>query len=100
MSRCFRICSQESLQKDPALRAAVNDELVQHSWLKAFRFSFFCIIAVLVLRFFVFFLLIIVGERRPMLYTLTGTIGEAHFYFFVAIMSCIGSFLRFSRERS
>ena len=43
---------RRSLQKDPALRAAVDDERVQQSWLKAFRFAFFCLIGLFILTVF------------------------------------------------
>jgi hypothetical protein len=96
---------KRGLQKDPALRAAVNDELVQQSWLKAFRFAFFCLTALFVLHIFVSLLLAFAlryfDKGNVELIMATSSIfGTAYFYFFVAIMSCIGSFLRFSRERS
>lgn len=96
---------KKSLQKDPALRAAVNDELVQQSWLKAFRFAFFCLIAVFVLHIFATPLHIFAARyyyrgNLGMVMALESIFASAHFYLFVAVMSCIGSFLHFSRERS
>jgi len=96
---------KRSLQKDPALRAAVNDELVQQSWLKAFRFAFFCLIALFVLHIFayiprIFLARYMAAENFGMVNTLIGTFSTAHFCLFVGTMSCIGSFLHLSRERS
>jgi len=95
---------KRSLQKDPVLRAAVNDELVEQSWLKAFRFSFFCFIALLVLNIFgfigqIFLVRSVTPEKYGRISAFTGIFSSSFFYLFVAIMSCIGSFLRFSRER-
>jgi hypothetical protein len=83
-----------SLQRDPALRAAVNDELVQQSWFKAYRFSFFALIIL-------FAALQVIGTiatltRIRELIFVTGTIHTLYFY--VAIMSCLGSFLYYTRE--
>jgi O-antigen/teichoic acid export membrane protein len=96
---------KRGLQRDPALRAAVNDEFVQQSWLKAFRFAFFCLIALFVLNFFGFFTnIFLIRSMGPKDYgrvaVFISIFSAAHFYLFVAVMSCIGSFLRFSRERS
>lgn len=96
---------KRSLQKDPALRDAVNDELVQQSWLKAFRFAFFCLIALFILSVFKFFMQIFLirfmtAEDYGKVHALLGIFSTSHFYVFAAVMSCIGSFLHFSRERS
>lgn len=96
---------KRGLQKDPALRAAVNDELIQQSWLRAFRFAFFCLIALFVLGILELFPQIFMARSMTpgdfgRVNALLSIFTTPHFYFFVAIMSCIGSFLRFSRERS
>lgn len=95
---------KRSLQKDLVLRAAVNDGLVEQSWLKAFRFSFFCLIALFVLNIIGFIARIFLArsvtpEEFGRVSAFTGIFSSSFFYLFVAIMSCIGSFLRFSRER-
>lgn len=96
---------KRGLRNDPALRAAVNDELVQQSWFKAFRFAFFCLIALFVLNFLGFFASIFLARSMDLkdygrIAVFISTFSAAHFYLFVGIMCCIGSFLRFSQERS
>jgi hypothetical protein len=96
---------KSGLRNDPSLRTAVNDELVQQSWFKAFRFAFFCLIALFVLNFFGYFAnIFLIRSMSPKDFgrvaVFINILSAAHFYLFVGIMCCIGSFLRFSRERS
>jgi len=40
---------KRKLKKDPALRAAIDDERVRANWLRAYRFAFFTIVIIAVL---------------------------------------------------
>jgi hypothetical protein len=85
---------KNTLKKDPALRAAINDELVKQNWLKAYRFSFFCTTALAV------FLVIIRILDSHMKGRLAGIEGlNIHLILYTAVMSCLGAFLYYNRER-
>jgi ABC-type Fe3+-siderophore transport system permease subunit len=84
---------KKNLKKDPALRAALNDELVKQNWLKAYRFSFFCTIALLVLILVCRILDSYTMGRLAMIEGL-----NIHLLLYTAVMSCLGSFLYFNRE--
>jgi len=85
---------KKDLKKDPALRAALNDELVKQDWLKAYRFSFFCTMALLVLLLLRRILDSYMMGRLAMIESL-----NIHLLLYTAVMSCLGSFLYFNRER-
>lgn len=84
-----------TLRRDPALRAAIDDERVSLSWLKAYRFAFFTLVV-----FHVLFLLngsfFQAVFRRPGL-RLPG-FAQYPLTLLVAVLSCLGSFLIYSRE--
>ena len=84
-----------TLRKDPALRSALDDERVSLSWLKAYRFAFFAIVilhALLIMNGALFQM----AFRRPGIH-LPG-FAEYPLTLLLAVVSCVGSFLYYSRE--
>ncbi|MDH4273264.1 MAG: hypothetical protein OEW18_14925 [Candidatus Aminicenantes bacterium] len=84
-----------TLRRDPALRSALDDERVRLSWLKAYRFAFFTVVV-----FHVLFLLNgsffqIIFRRQA--FRLPG-FAEYPLTLLLAVLSCLGSFLHYSRE--
>jgi hypothetical protein len=84
-----------TLRKDPALRSAVDDERVSLSWLKAYRWAFFAVVALHVL-----FLLngsfFQVAFKRPGFFL--PAFAEYPLTLLVSVLACVGSFLYYSRE--
>jgi len=85
---------KKNLKKDLALRAALNDELVKHNWLKAYRFSFFCTMTLLLLLVLCRILDNYMMGRLGMIEGL-----NVHLLLYTAVISCLASFLYFNRER-
>jgi len=84
-----------TLRRNPALRSALDDERVSLSWLKAYRFAFFTLVAfhVLFLLNGSFFQLIF---RRPGIHL--PAFAQYPLTLLLAVLSCLGSFLHYSRE--
>jgi hypothetical protein len=85
-----------TLRKDPALRSAIDDERVSQSWFKAYRFAFFSIVVLHVL-------LLLNGSVFQVAFHIRGInlpgFAEYPLTLLVAVVSCLGSFLHYSREK-
>ena len=86
---------KRNLKKDPEVQSAVNDELVKQNWLKAYRLSFFFTVTLLVLFQI---------NRILDSFVFMGKLGfidglAIHYLLYVIVMSCVGGFLYYSRER-
>jgi len=83
------------LKKDPDFRAAFEDEFVKQNWLKAYRFSFFCIVGLNVLLL----LNRALDARWPGRLSIIIDSMGIHLLLFTAVVSCLGSFLYNNRGR-
>lgn len=86
---------KKNLKKDPALESAVDNEMVKQNWLKAYKFSFFCIIALLVVHHII---------RILDSFYYRGKLGfidgfAIHYLLYAAVVSCLGAFLFYERDR-
>jgi len=84
---------KDKLRKDPALRAAVDDERVRINWLKAYRFAFYTLVVITVLMK--------LAESAAARAVLRGSFplpGETWFLLSGAVLSLVSSFLYYNRE--
>lgn len=87
------ILYRKKLLKEPSLRAAVNDERIRLNWLRAYRFTYFVIIGIVIFWHWQgtswapdFFYKTIILPHGPWLIV------------FGAVISLVGSFLCYNRE--
>jgi hypothetical protein len=84
-----------NLKKDPQLRSALNDERLRLSWFKAYRFSFFTVV--------VLHVILLLNQAIPnMIFHKQGVFlpqfAEIPLTLLLAVLSCVGAFLHYSRE--
>jgi hypothetical protein len=84
-----------SLRKDPQLRAALDDERLRLSWFKAYRFAFFTVVVLHVILLLNQSILSIVFHRQGIFLP---QFAEIPLTLLLAVLSCIGAFLHYSRE--
>jgi hypothetical protein len=79
---------KRKLMRNSLLRFAVDDERVKQNWLIAYRFAFFVVIIFEFIYLLLFYLF-----REGILITFLSN----HLVFYLAIMTCIGTFLYYNR---
>ena len=82
-------------RKEPALRSAIDDERVRLCWLKAYRFAFFVVIGFHSLLLFNQAIGSLVFRSRGIILP---QFAEIPLTLLLAVLSCLGSFLHYSRE--
>ncbi|MBN2382673.1 hypothetical protein JXQ70_07310 [bacterium] len=82
------------LIKDRALNSAIEDERVKQAWLMAYRFSYRCLVGVLIGLFLIRASHGLIGSVRLAVIDSMGL----HWLLYTAIMSCLGAFLVYNRE--
>lgn len=84
-----------NLREDPQLRSALNDERLRLSWFKAYKFAFFTLV--------VLHVIFLLNAHIPRLIFHNQGIfipqfAEIPLTLLLAILSCVGAFLHYSRE--
>lgn len=86
---------KRSLRKDPQIRAALDDERLRLSWLKAYRFAFFTVVVLYSILFLNEFIPQIAFHKRGFILPQDT---QTQLTLLVAVLSCVGAFLHYSRE--
>jgi hypothetical protein len=84
-----------SLRKDPPIRSALDDERLRLSWFKAYRFAFFTVVAIYIILFLNDWIPAIVFHNRGVSIPQDT---QTQLTLLVAVLSCVGAFLHYSRE--
>jgi hypothetical protein len=83
------------LRKDPKIRKALDDERLKLSWYRAYRFAFFTVV---VLHVFLLLNLAIPSIVFHGQGVFLPQFAEIPLTLLLAILSCVGAFLQYSRE--
>lgn len=84
-----------SLRKDPQIRSALDDERLRLSWFKAYRFAFFTVVALYIILFLNDWIPVIIFHKQVVSIPQDT---QTQLTLLVAVLSCVGAFLHYSRE--
>lgn len=84
-----------SLRKDPQVRSALDDERLKLSWFKAYRFAFFTVVVLYSILFLNEWIPVMIFNRQA--FSIPQET-QTQLTLLVAALSCVGAFLRYSRE--